>query len=54
LTDFLNQVQIKNQLLTLISCLETLLTPKDVGPIGNAIAEGLALIIADDVENRIA
>ncbi len=41
-----------NQLLSLISCLETFFTPKNSDPIANSVAEGVALIIARDLESR--
>lgn len=47
------QHEIENQLLNLITCLETLLTPRDGNPIGTAIAEGVAIIIRTGAENRI-
>jgi hypothetical protein len=46
------QPEIENKLLSLTACLETFLTPKDGSPIGNSIAEGAAMMIADDLESR--
>jgi hypothetical protein len=46
------QQDLENKLLNLITCLEALLTPDDGNPIGTAIAEGVAFIVADDVEKR--
>ena len=48
----LTQYEIENQLLNMITCLETLLTPRDSNPIGTAIAEGVAFLITTGVENR--
>lgn len=48
----LTQPEIENQLLNMITCLETLLTPRDGNPIGTAIAEGVAILIRTGVENR--
>lgn len=49
----LTQHEIENQLLNMITCLETLLTPRGSNPIGTAIAEGVAILIRTGVENRI-
>lgn len=38
--------------LNLIICLETLLTPKNRDPIANAIAEGVAFILCEELEGR--
>ena len=46
------QDEIENKLLNLITSLETLLTPRDGNPIGNAIAEGAAIIYTEGIENR--
>lgn len=54
LADSEAQVQLENQLLSLITCLETFLTPRDGNPIGTAVAEGLALLIGADVNERVA
>ncbi len=45
-------IEIENRFLNLITCLETLLTPKDGNPIGTAIAEGVAILVANDLEAR--
>lgn len=42
----------ENELLSLVTCLETFLTPKDGNPIGTAIAEGTALLLEEDLEPR--
>ncbi len=42
----------ENELLSLTTCLETFLTPKDGNPIGTAIAEGIAILLADNLEER--
>ncbi len=42
----------ENELLSLTTCLETFLTPKDGNPIGTAIAEGIAILLADTLEDR--
>ena len=49
----LTQHEIENQLLNMITCLETLLTPRDGNPIGTAIAEGVAILIRTGYEDRI-
>lgn len=48
----LTQCEIENQFLNLITCLETLLTPRDGNPIRTAIAEGVTILIETGVENR--
>ena len=47
-----NYNEIENRFLNLITCLETLLTPKDGNPIGTAIAEGAAILVANDFDTR--
>jgi len=47
------QNELENQLLNLITALETLLTPKDNSPIQKSIAEGVAFLMGRSVENRI-
>lgn len=42
----------ENELLSLTTCLETFLTPKDGNPIGTAIAEGIAILLVDTLEDR--
>lgn len=49
----LTQDEIENQLLNMITCLETLLTPRDGTPIGTAIAENVAILIRTGYEDRI-
>ena len=46
------QVERENQLLSLVTCLETFLTPAGTEPIATAVAEGLAILVFDDLENR--
>jgi hypothetical protein len=46
------QAEPENRLLSLVTCLEAYLTPKDGSPIGAAIGEGTALLVAEGVENR--
>ena len=46
------QVETDNQFLSLIICLETILTPRDGNPIGTAIAEATAIILGDSLEKR--
>jgi hypothetical protein len=46
------QSETENEFLCLVTCLETFLTPRDGNPIGTAIAEGVAIIIATGLENR--
>lgn len=45
------QPGLENKFLNLIICIETYLTPRD-NPIGTAIAEGVAFLLAQGVENR--
>ena len=47
-----NQQEVENKFINLITCLEAFLTPRDGNPIGTAIAEGVAIFLASDVENR--
>lgn len=49
-----SQPEIENQFLNLIISLETLLTPRDGNPIGTAIAEGVAFLLTEGVEERRA
>jgi hypothetical protein len=42
----------ENELLNLVTCLETFLTPRDGNPIGTAIAEGIALLLETDLNAR--
>jgi hypothetical protein len=42
------------RLLSLITCLETFLTPQDGNPIGTAIAEGVAILVGTTLEERKA
>lgn len=51
-SNHLNQVEIENQFLSLVTCLETLLTPRGDDPIGNSIAEGIAILLITDDGNR--
>ncbi len=46
------QFERENKLLSLITSIETLLTPRDGNPIGTAIAEAVALICATDLKDR--
>ncbi len=46
------QKEPENELLSLVSCLETFLTPDDSNPIGTAIAEGVALLLGTTLEER--
>ncbi|HEX8230518.1 MAG TPA: hypothetical protein VF826_14555 [Chloroflexia bacterium] len=48
------EIEIAYRLLSLITCLETFLTPQDGNPIGAAIAEGTAIIVGTDLEERKA
>ena len=47
------QQEIENQLLNLIICIEAFLTPKEATPIGTAIAEGVAIILATGLDRKI-
>jgi len=42
----------ENELLSLTTCLETFLTPRDNNPIGTAIAEGIAILLGDSLDER--
>ncbi len=42
----------ENELLSLTTCLETFLTPKDGNPIGTAIAEGVAILLVSRLDDR--
>lgn len=42
----------ENRFLNLVTSLETLLTPRDGNPIGTAIAEGVALLLSDNLADR--
>ena len=46
------QGEAENELLSLTTCLETFLTPKDGNPIGTAIAEGVAILLVSSLEDR--
>lgn len=46
------QRQAENELLNLTTCLETFLTPRDGNPIGTAIAEGVAILLSDNLDER--
>ncbi len=46
------QPEMENKLLALLISLESLLTPRDGNPIGNAIAEGVAILLGKEVESR--
>lgn len=46
------QEESENKLLNLITCMETFLTPRDGNPIGTFIAEAVAILLADNLENR--
>lgn len=48
------QPEVENQFLSLTTAIETLLTPRDGNPIGTAIAEGVAFLLAEGVDNRRA
>jgi hypothetical protein len=50
--DSQTQPELGNKLLSLMTCLETFFTPKDGNPIGTAIAEGVAILVTDGIENR--
>lgn len=51
-SNHLIQTELENKLLSLVTSLESLLTPRDGNPIGTAIAEGVAIILGDTVEKR--
>jgi len=51
-SNHLIQAELENKLLSLITSLESLLTPKDCNPIGTALAEGVAIILGNTVEKR--
>lgn len=48
------QHELENKFLNLVTCVETFLTPRDGNPIGTAIAEGIAILLATGVDNRRA
>jgi hypothetical protein len=48
----LPQREPENELLSLVTCLETFLTPRDGNPIGTAIAEGVALLLGNTLDER--
>jgi hypothetical protein len=48
------QPELDNQLLSLITCLETFLTPRDSRPIRTTVAEGVAMIVTEGLERRMA
>lgn len=45
-----SQTEIENKFLNLLISIESLLTPKEREPIATAIAEGVALVLGDDLE----
>jgi hypothetical protein len=47
-----NQTEIENKFLNLLISIESLLTPKEREPVANAIAEGVALVLGDNLERR--
>lgn len=51
-SNHLGQHEIENQFLNLVTCLETLLTPRDNDPISTAIAEGIAILSITSGDNR--
>ncbi len=51
-SNHLDQYEIENQFLSLVVCLETLLTPRNNDPICNAIAEGTAILSITNDNNR--
>lgn len=51
-SNHLDQYEIENQFLNLVTCLETLLTPRDNDPISTAIAEGIAILLITSSDNR--
>lgn len=46
------QVEKENELLSLITCLETYLTPRDASPVQTAIAEGVSIVLEAGVPKR--
>jgi hypothetical protein len=46
------QQEPENKFVNLITCLESFLTPRDGNPIGTAIAEAVAILLADTVDKR--
>ena len=48
----LGHEEAENELLSLTTCLEAFLTPRDGNPIGTAIAEGIAILLSDQLEER--
>lgn len=46
------QLEPENKLTSLVTCLETFLTPKGRDPISNAVAEGVAILIGQNTEER--
>jgi hypothetical protein len=46
------QQEAENKLLSLVTCLETFLAPRDGSPIRTAISEGVAMIVSEGLENR--
>ena len=51
-SNHLDQYEIENQFLSLVICLETLLTPRNNDPICTAIAEGIAMLSITNGDNR--
>jgi hypothetical protein len=48
-----SQTEIENKFLNLLISIESLLTPKEREPIANAIAEGVAFVLGDDLRKRL-
>lgn len=46
------QSELENAFLNVITCLESLLTPRDGNPIGMAIAESVAILLGENLEQR--
>jgi len=46
------ETEIENKFLNLLISIESLLTPKEREPVANAIAEGVALVLGDNLERR--
>lgn len=51
-SNHLDQYEIENQFLSLVICLETLLTPRNNDPTCNAIAEGIAILLITKVNSK--
>jgi hypothetical protein len=50
--DSQTQVKVENQFLNLVTCLEVFFTPDKGDPISNSIAEGTALVLGNDLNER--